>query len=76
LALYNNLLEYQHFVKIVANAVLENFNIYTLYMNMEYDPLSRYSSKVDDKKRMAIAQKLYKDKTPRKYQCGYSTPVG
>ena len=75
LALYKDMLEYQYFDKPVANAVLEKLRRHTWYMNMEYAPLSLFSSKVDDKEKVAIAQKLAKVKAPRKYQGGHPTPV-
>ena len=49
LAFYQDMLEYQHFDKTVPNAVLENLRRHTWFMNMEYAPLSLFSSEVDDK---------------------------
>ena len=44
--------------KSVANAVIEKLRRHTWFMNMEYAPLSLFSSKVDDKEKVAIAQNL------------------
>ena len=75
LTFYKKMLNYQKSNEVVANAVLLKMYGHTWYLNQCYAPFSLFSENVPDEEKAEIALKLSKVKAPKKYSCGFPTPV-
>ena len=69
------MLEFKKHNKAVADTVLDKFYRHTWYLNQCYAPFSLFSKKLSNQEKAEIALELSKVKAPKKYSCGYPTPV-